>query len=174
MNKFIILILTITLLTSCSENSNSNSSGSKSSAQCDNMLLDAVNSGIENTKNLQIKWSDDDGQSCGVSFKVAEVDYQVDLEFDEMGTANNMKTVGITEMSHAELDFRVAESYKEHEGIANLGDKAVYYNQANNHQVYVLTGDNSFTVKTINWKTRGGDKDITVKVANMVVTLLKK
>ena len=172
MKIFIVLFLSLPLLASCGEDSSPSSTASKSSNECKEILTKAVSGSIVNIKNLQTKWSEDDGLSCGVSFKVGDVDYQVDLDLDEMGTANNKKTVGITEMTNAEMDFRVAESFKEHEQIANLGDKAVYYTQANSHQVYVLSGDNSFTVKTINWNTRGGDKNITIKVAEKITKML--
>ncbi len=178
MNKFIISILSLVLLTSCNEtnsnNSGSGSSESKSSNQCNNLLTQAVSSSIKNTTNLQIKWSDEEYRSCGVSFKIATIDFQVDLELNELGTANTMKTVGVMELSNAAMDFKTIGFYKDKEEITDLGDKAIYYNKMNNHEVYVLSGDNSFTVKTINWNTRGGDKDITVKVAKTIIETLAK
>ena len=170
---FTLLIISLTAYSDGNENTNSvNNTSSNSSIQCNEVLTEAVKKSIENTKILRTKWAEDDGISCGVSFRVGDIDYQVDLDFDKMGTAHNKKTVGITEMTNAEMDFRVVESYKEHEQIANLGDKAIYYTRGNSHQVFVLSGDNTFTVKTINWKTRGGDKNITIKVAEKITKML--
>ncbi len=164
-----ILILTITALISCGE-SNNNSASSNS---CDGMLKKAVESSIQGINGLAIKFSNEEYRECGVSFKKGDINFQVDLELTEMGTALDMKKVGITEMTHFALEEQVISFYKEQENISNVGDKAIYYRRNNSHQISVLSGNNSFVVRTINWNTRGGDKDSTVKVAKAIVKELK-
>ncbi len=165
-----ILILTVTILISCGEsNGNSNSSN-----LCDGMLINAVESSVADTTGLTIKSSNEKYRECSVSFKIANIDYQIDLELNEMGTALNMKKVGITEMTHFAVEEQVIGFYKEQEKITGLGDKAIYYKRNNSYKILVLSGDDAFTLGTINWNTRGGDKNITVKVAKAIVKQLKK
>jgi len=165
-----ILILTVTALFSCGE-SNSNSS---SSNLCDGLLMDVVKSSVPNTTNLGIKSSNEKYRECSVAFKVRDIDYQIDLELKEMGTALEMKTVGITEMTKFAVEEQVIGFYKEQEKISGVGDKAIYYKRNNSYKISVLSGDDAFTLGTINWNTRAGDKDITVKVAKAIVEKLKK
>ncbi len=165
-----ILILAVTALFSCGEsNSNSNSS-----SLCDGLLMDVVKSSVPNISNLGIKSSNEEYRECSVLFKIGSIDYQVDLELTEMGTALDMKTVGITEMTNFAFEEQVIAFYKEQEEISGVGDKAIYYKRNNSYKISVLSGDDAFTLGTINWNTRAGDKDITVKVAKAIVEKLKK
>ncbi len=165
-----ILILTFTVLISCGESNNHSSS----SNLCDGILMNAAESSVPNIKGLAIKYSDEKYRKCGVSFKIENIDYQVDLELKEMGTALNMKMVGITEMSHYAFEEQVIGFYKEQEKILGVGDKAIYYQRNDSYKISVLSGDDSFTLGTINWNTRAGDKEMAVKIAKAVVESLKK
>jgi len=182
MNKILIIALSVLLLASCSDansdkKSDANTSSkaqSKAINSCDNILIDSVNLAVTANKNLGIKWSKEEERSCGVYFKIGDVDYQVDLELKEIGTANDKKIIGGMDTTVSAVDFKKIGFYKDQEEITNLGDKAIYYNIRDSREVYVLSGDNAFIVKTINWNTRGGNKDITVKVAKMIASKLTK
>jgi len=164
-----ILILGVTALISCGESNNNSSSFNL----CDGILMGAVESSVQNFKHLAIKSSDEEYRECSVLFKIGDIDYQVDLELKELGTALDMKMVGITKMTHFALEEQVISFYKEQEKIIGVGDKAIYYKRNNSYQISVLSAADAFMVRTINWNTRGGDKDITVKVAKEVTELLK-
>ncbi len=165
-----ILIFAVTFLISCGQSNNNSSS----SNLCDGILINAVESSIKEIKGLAIKSSDEEYRECSVSFKIEGTDYQVDLELKELGTALDLKMVGITEMTHYALEEQVISFYKEQEKIAGVGDKAIYYKRNNNYKISILSGNNSFMLGTINWNTRSGDKDITIKVAQAVIEELTK
>lgn len=165
-----ILIFAVTVLISCGQSNNNSSS----SNLCDGILINAVESSIKEIKGLTIKSSDEEYRECSVSFKIGGTDYQVDLELKEMGTALDMKMVGTTEMTHYALEEQVIGFYKEQENVAGIGDKAIYFKRNNSYKISVLSGDNAFEVGTINWNTRGGDKDITIKIAKAVIQELTK
>ena len=156
------------MLVACGDSNGGSTNGS--TGQCDSLLLNAVNANIKNTENLRIKWAKPKYHSCGVSFKKDAIDYQVNLELKNIGTANDKKEISSTGviMTNYEFDETVVSFYKDKENIPNLGTRAIYYNRGGNFEIMVLSGDNAFIVKTINWNTRGGDKSITIKVAKAI------
>ena len=132
-------------------------------------MISAVESSIPEIKGLAIKSSNEEYRECSVSFKIGDIDYQVGLELKELGTALDLKMVGITEMTHYVLEEQTTGFYKEQEKVTGVGDKAIYFKRNNSYKISVLSGDNAFEVGTINWNTRAGDKGITIKVAKTVI-----
>ena len=173
MKQILPLITTVALLTACSQAQNTETNNT--SGLCDSLLMPAVKTAIADTQNLKVKYSDPEIHKCGVSFKLGSIDYQINFQQTEIGTANDKKDIGKTGIIKTNYQFQqtVVSFYKDNEEIADVGQEAVYYNRGGSYEVYVLTGDDAFTLQTINWNTRGGDKDITINVAKIVANQLK-
>lgn len=169
MKYLLPLTLVSTLLVGCGESGDnaSQSSGSESSP-CHSVLKQAVKSAVGDATDIANK-GDAIGDTCSVAFKLDDIDYQADFDMVELGTANEMKTVGVMEMSRFEFLEKKISFYKEKEVISDVGDKAIYYKKGDNSELTTLAGDNVIQLSVLNWNTRTYDKALAIKVTKAIL-----
>ena len=173
MNKLLAVVLMSALLTACEESS-TGEMGTTSSDDllCVATLKTAIRETLVGATEISNRVNEVD--ACSTSFKLNEAYYQVKLDLSALGTADDMKRVGVTEMSQFELLKKTTLFYKNQEEIAKLGDYAVYYTKGGNDELMVKSGGNVIQLMVFNEMSKSYDKAVAVKVASSVLTALAK
>ena len=161
MKHLLPLALISTLLVACGETDSDTS-------QCHESLKLAIKTDISNATGIANKGKAIDN-ACSVAFKINDIDYQANLDTAEWGTANEITTVGITEISRFELLQETISFYKDEEDIPGVGDKAIYYNKGGTSELTTLSGDNVIQLSVLNWNDRTYDQSLAIKVTKAML-----
>lgn len=172
MKRLLPAIVMLTLLVACDESTSE--STVRTAGSEDSLCMATLKTAIRETlvDAIEIKNRVNEADTCSTSFKLNETYYQVNLDLRALGTADDMKTVGVMEMSQFELLKKTALFYKNQENIAKLGDYAVYYTKGGNDELMAKLGGNVIQLGVFNEMSKGYDKALAIKLANVVLTEL--
>jgi hypothetical protein len=172
--KLRLLALLSTLLTACDESSEgaAGTSGLEESL-CHTVLKSEVRISLTDAIDVKNK-GEGSGDACRVSIKLNDIYHLIGLDLRAVGTANELKTVGIMEMSQFDILKKMALFYKNQEELTAVGDYALYYTKAGVDELLARSGDNAIQLWVFNEGDKGYDKALAIQLGRAVLTELPK